>query len=76
MEGGEVGIFSKALDWKPLFLLKIKIKQNPGCPNKEYNISSTFIRISVPIAEVKKSVLINCYENIIAYSEESELRGV
>ena len=24
-------------DWKPLFLLKIKIKQNPDCPNKEYN---------------------------------------
>ena len=34
--------------------------------------SSTFIRISGPIAEVKKSALINNYENIIAYSEESE----
>ena len=34
MEGDEGGMFSKAPDWKPLFLLKIKIKQNPGCPNK------------------------------------------
>ena len=33
--------------------------------------SSTFIRISVPIPGVKKSALINDYENIIAYSEES-----
>ena len=32
--------------------------------------SSTFIRISGPIPEVKKSALINDYENI-AYSEES-----
>ena len=29
--------FSKASDEKPLFSLKIKIKQNPGCPNKKYN---------------------------------------
>ena len=34
--------------------------------------SSTFIRISGLIPEVKKSALINYYENIIAYSEESE----
>ena len=32
-----VGIFSKAPDWISLFLFKIKIKQNPNCPNKEYN---------------------------------------
>ena len=37
MEGDEGGMFSKSPDWKPLFLLKTKIKQNPGCPNKEYN---------------------------------------
>ena len=43
-----------------MFLLKIKIKQNPGCLNKD----------SIP--EVKKYVLNNDYENIIAYSEESE----
>ena len=34
--------------------------------------SSTFIRISGPILEVKKSLLINDYENVIAYSEESK----
>ena len=33
---------------------------------------STFIRISGLIPEVKKYALINDYENIIAYSEESE----
>ena len=37
MEGDEGDIFSKAPDWKLLFLLKIKNKQNSGCPNKEYN---------------------------------------
>ena len=37
VEGDEGGIFSKAPDSKPLFLLKIKIKQNPGCPNKEFD---------------------------------------
>ena len=35
MKRDEGGIFSKAPDWKTLFLLKMKIKQNPGCPNKE-----------------------------------------
>ena len=38
MKGDEGGIFSNFPDRKPLFLLKIKVKQNPGCPNKEYNI--------------------------------------
>ena len=33
------GIFSKALDWKPLFLLKVKIEQKLRCLNKEYNAS-------------------------------------
>ena len=33
---------------------------------------STFIRISGPIQEAKKSALINDYENIIAYREKSE----
>ena len=36
MKGDEGGIFSKAPDWKTLFLLKIKIKQNSGCPKKEW----------------------------------------
>ena len=38
MRRDERGIFSKAPDWKPLFLLKIKIKQESGYPNKEYAI--------------------------------------
>ena len=37
MKGNEGDIFSNAVHWKSLFRLKIKIKQNPGCPNKEYN---------------------------------------
>ena len=37
MEGDEGGIFSKTPEEKSLFSLKIKIKQNSGCPNKEYN---------------------------------------
>ena len=35
MKGDEGDIFSKAPEWKTLFLLKMKIKQNLGCPNKE-----------------------------------------
>ena len=35
MKGDEGGIFSKAPAWKTLLLLKMKIKQNLGCPNKE-----------------------------------------
>ena len=31
-------IFRKAPDRKPLFLLKIKIKQNPGCSNNQHNV--------------------------------------
>ena len=38
MKEDEGDIFSKAPDQKPLFLFKIKIKQNPGCLNKEYNV--------------------------------------
>ena len=39
MKGDEGGNFSKVPDWKPLFLLKIKIKQKPACRNKEYNVA-------------------------------------
>ena len=38
--------------------------------------SSTFIKISGAITEVKKSALINDYGNIVVYSEESEQSGV
>ena len=70
MEGDVGGIFSEAPDWKSLFLLKIKIKQNSGCPNKEYN--SIFEHINhitraYPRSQKKKSALIDDYENIIAY---------
>ena len=36
MEGDKEGIFIEAPDWKLLFFLKLKIKQNPGCSNKQY----------------------------------------
>ena len=38
--------------------------------------SRTFIRISGLIPEVKKYAMINDYENIIAYSEESKQEGM
>ena len=34
--------------------------------------SSSFIRLPGPVPEVKKSALINGYENIIAYWKESK----
>ena len=73
MEGDEGGIFSKGTDWKSLslfFLLKIKIKQNPGWPNKEYNSifeNINHITRAYPRSKKKKSALIDDYENIIAY---------
>ena len=38
MQGDEGDIFSKATDWKSLFLVKIKIKRNLGYLNEEYNV--------------------------------------
>ena len=32
---GQEGVFNKAPERKSLFVLKIKIKQNPDCPKKE-----------------------------------------
>ena len=72
MEGDKVGIFIKAPDWEPLFLLKIKFKQNPGCPNKEYNAIFEHIHQNIRAYPRSKSALINDYENIIAYSEKSK----
>ena len=37
MEGDKGDILSIAANWKPLFLLKVKIKQSPDCLCKEYN---------------------------------------
>ena len=72
MEEDEIGIFSKAPDWKPLFLLNIKIKRNPGCPNKEYSSIFEKIHHNIRIPEITISTLINDYENIIAYSDKSK----
>ena len=47
MEGDEGGIFSKTPEWKSLFSLKIKIKQSPGCPNKEYNAIFLYINQNI-----------------------------
>ena len=65
MEGDKGGNFSKAP--KSLFLLKIKIKQNSGYPNKVYNA------ISLSIPKFKKicdwenqmigKMLINIWKN-------------
>ena len=46
---------SVTLHTENLFLLKIKIKQNPSCPNKEYNgICKQIHQNTGPIPEVKK----------------------
>ena len=37
VEGDGVGIFTNNSNRKLFFLLKIKIKQSQGCPNKDYN---------------------------------------
>ena len=51
----------------------MKIKQNPGCPNKESNTIFEHIHQNIrSYYRSKKGPLINEYENIIAYSEKSE----
>ena len=70
MKGVGLGIFSKVPDGKPLFLLKIKIKQNPGCTNKGI-LKHIHQNIRV-YPKIKKSALINDYENIAAHSEQSK----
>ena len=73
MEGNEVDILVKAPDWMPLLLLKIKIKQNLGYPNKEYNVIFKHIHQNIrAYCRSKKICIIDDYENIIANSEESE----
>ena len=72
MEGDEGCILSKAPDLKSLFLLKIKIKRNSGCPNKEYNAIFKHINIRTSPRSKKKSGLINDWENIVAYWEAAQ----
>ena len=67
IKGDEGGIFSKPSDWK--FLIKIEIKTQAAQIRNTIQPSSTFIRISVPIPEVKE--IIDC-ENIVLYWEKSE----
>ena len=55
MEGDKGDIFIKAPDWKSLLLLKVKVKQNLVCPNKEYN--TVFTGISGHTPEVKKNCI-------------------
>ena len=64
--------FPVNLQIKNLFLLKIKIKQKPGCQIRNITQSlSSFIRISGSIPEVKNPALIIDWENIACW-EESE----
>ena len=69
---GRRRVFSKAPNWKPLFLLKIKIKQNSDCSNKEHNAIFKHIHQSIRayFRSKKKSGLINGWENIFAYWKE------
>ena len=70
MKRVELVFFSKVPDGKPLFLLKIKIKQNPGCTNK--GILKHVHQNIRAYPKIKKSALINDYENIAAHSEQSK----
>ena len=63
MKGDEGGIFSKASDWK--FLIKIKIKTQAAQIRNTIQLSSTFIRISVPIPEVKTNHWLRKYRFIL-----------
>ena len=57
----------------PLFLFKIKSKQNSGCLNKEYNAIFAQIHQNIRVYHRnKKIVLINDYKNNIAYSDDSK----
>ena len=58
-----------------MFLLKVKIKQSSGCPNKEHN--AIFMHINqnsraYPRNEKKKVDLIKDSQNIFTYWKESE----
>ena len=59
MEGNEVDIFSWAPNKIPLILLKIKIKQNPGCLNKEYNAIFEHIQLNIRAYPRSKKICID-----------------
>ena len=51
----------------------MKIKQNPGCQNKEYNVNIELIHQNIrAYPRRKKSALINHLKNIIAYWRKFE----
>ena len=73
MEENEGGIFSEAPNPKFLFLVKIKIKQNQTSQIRNTMPSlCPFIKIPGLILEVKNIWIINDWENIFAYWEESK----
>ena len=50
-------ISSKVPDRKSLFLVDIKIKQNPGCPNKQYNVVFKHFRQNIrAYPKIKKNL--------------------
>ena len=59
MEGNEVDIFSIAPDRIPLLLLKTKIKQKPGCRNKEYNAIFEHIHLNTRAYPRSKKICID-----------------
>ena len=71
IEGDEVGIFSKV----SIFVFAQGMNWTKSRQPKQgiyiMESSSTFIRIYGPIPKVK-TALINDYENIVAYSEQSQ----
>ena len=59
MKKHEGGIFNKASDWKRLFLLNIKTKKNPGCPNKEYNLVIKHFHRNIRVYQEVKKICMN-----------------
>ena len=55
MKGNEVGILSKAPDWKPLFLLKVKIKTQAAQTRNIMESPITFIKVSGAYPRIKKT---------------------
>ena len=59
MEGDEVGIFSKAAEWKSLFLLKIEIKHNQRFPNNNFNAIFERVHPIIKAYPRNKKIFIN-----------------
>ena len=59
-------------------MFQIKIEQNPGCPNKEYNAIYEYIHWNIGVypTNKEKSTLDNDWETIIRYWEECEENNV